>query len=233
MKNGLNIIEVSIDDVVPNTWNPNVQSEFVFEKNKKSLEDEGQVLPIVVREKDGKYEIIDGEHRWRSAQALDWKTVFVNNRGEISDAKAKLLGQKLNRINGVDDKSKLKDLYISLIEEDDVDKDEILSQLPVLDHEFDELMKEVETDWAEMPSSPKENSNSESKSIEEGDDDWSEIKIRVPTPIKEQFDDQMERFKKLLYPNDEPADVSPVMPFEAMVQVIAQTPDEHVMGGEL
>lgn len=224
----MKVIEVDINSVRPNTWNPNVQSEFVFEKNKKSLDDEKQLIPILVRENDG-LEIVDGEHRWRAAKELGWKKIAVNNLGKISDAKAILIGQKLNRISGTDDRSKLKDAYEIILIDKDYSREIILQQLPVLDHELDALMKEVDETWAEMPSSPKE----EKKDEESEDGEWAEVKLRVPIEIKEQFDEQMERFKKLLYPNDESKDVSPVMPFEAMIQVLAQTPDSHVMGGQL
>jgi len=227
MKVRMNLEELSIDEVFPNRWNPNQQSEFIFDKLVKSLDDEGEVLPILVREKDdGTYEIIDGEHRWKAAKRLGADKILVNNLGKMPDHKAQLLGQKINRTKGIDDAAKLKDLYGELLGE--LSKDDILSELPTSETEFDLILKDVPTDWMDMPGRDKKSSGPEG-----GDDEWVKLQLDIPSGIKEEFDRQMMRFKKLLYPNENPRNVSEVMPFEAMLQVIAQTPDEHVMGREL
>jgi len=62
---------VDIDSVEPNTWNPNVQSEFIYQKTRESLLEFGWVDPATIRERDdGSYEIIDGEHRWKIGREL-------------------------------------------------------------------------------------------------------------------------------------------------------------------
>lgn len=73
------IFEVSVDLIFPNPQQP--RQSF----NKKSLEElansireKGIIQPITVREKDGTYELIAGERRWRAAQLVSLDTVPVH-----------------------------------------------------------------------------------------------------------------------------------------------------------
>lgn len=225
MEPKLNIIYLKLDEVVPNPWNPNVQSEFMFEKNKRSMEKNGQVLPILVRKKGDSYEIIDGEHRWKSAKHLNWSEIAANDLGEMSDAKAKVLGQVINRVGGEDDPARLRDLYTGLL--DEVSREKLLEDLPTTELQFEEAIKDISTDWMDMPS------DSRKQKGERPPEDFVYLKLSLPKELKEQFESQLKRFKMLIYPDQDPKDVSPVMPFEAMLQVLAQTPDEHIMGAEL
>lgn len=218
MKNKINLQTARVALISPNKWNPNEQSDFMFDKQVDSLQDEGQLLPILVREVDGGFEIVDGEHRWRAAKQLGVEEMSINNLGQISDARAKIIGQRINRTTGLDNRSKLKDLYESLLEE--YSKDDVLSMLPTSEAEFDDIMKQLSNDWLNMPGRPKQDTDEEQ---------WESIELRVPAAIKKQFEDQVDRLKGLLYPGEPLKEVSIVMPFEAMLQVIAQTPDEHII----
>lgn len=69
--------ELAIDQLIPNDWNPNRQSDHDFELLLRSMEEDGFTQPIVALEVpvDGKHIIIDGEHRWRAAATLGIPTV--------------------------------------------------------------------------------------------------------------------------------------------------------------
>ncbi len=60
---------VPVDEIVPNPYQPrrNFTEEELFELA-ESIKSHGMLQPIVVREKDGRYEIIAGERRWRAAK---------------------------------------------------------------------------------------------------------------------------------------------------------------------
>jgi len=94
---------VPIDHVIPNRWNPNVQSDFMIEKGKKAVQEFGFLGAILVRETAGVYEIIDGEHRWRYLKELGSKEIPVESLGEISETNAKTLTILMNRLRGEDD----------------------------------------------------------------------------------------------------------------------------------
>ena len=60
---------VPVDEIVPNPYQPrrNFTEEELLELA-ESIKSHGMLQPIVVREKDGRYEIIAGERRWRAAR---------------------------------------------------------------------------------------------------------------------------------------------------------------------
>ena len=85
------IQKVSIEQVVPNDWNPKEASPQEMENIKKSLEINGYAQPILVREKDGGFEIIDGFHRFSALKELGYKELYIYNAGKISDEQAKAM----------------------------------------------------------------------------------------------------------------------------------------------
>lgn len=81
---------VDIKNVIPNDYNPKLnidddqENRKEFEKIKESLELAGQIQPLIVRElESGKYEIINGYHRWRAMQELGYKKIEIKNLGKI------------------------------------------------------------------------------------------------------------------------------------------------------
>lgn len=82
---------VNIEDIHPNDWNPNIQTEFIFQKAIDSIKKFGFVDPILVRQMPGYYEIIDGEHRLKACKELSWTKVQILNAGEVSKEDAQVL----------------------------------------------------------------------------------------------------------------------------------------------
>ncbi|OYT62419.1 hypothetical protein B6U67_04495 [Methanosarcinales archaeon ex4484_138] len=78
----LKIEYVPVGSIHPNEYNPNRQSEHDFELLVSSMQEDGFTQPIVCQQ-DGT--IVDGEHRWRAAQAIGMSeipVVFVNMTAE-------------------------------------------------------------------------------------------------------------------------------------------------------
>ncbi|MDQ2668629.1 MAG: ParB/RepB/Spo0J family partition protein [Gemmatimonadota bacterium] len=96
----LEIVDVDINTVVANQYNPNRQSEHDFELLCRSISEDGFTRPIVVR-KDT-LEIVDGEHRWRACKALGHTTIACVIV-EMTDAQARIATLKYNRIHGSED----------------------------------------------------------------------------------------------------------------------------------
>lgn len=83
---------VPIDEVHMNDWNPKVKRSEEYYKVRQSIEVNGQVMPVVVRNaksKDFKYEILDGEQRYTAMQELGFDDIWIVNLGDVSDAEAK------------------------------------------------------------------------------------------------------------------------------------------------
>ena len=95
--------KVNIVEVFPNAWNPNLQTDVMFKAEMDSISKHGFIDPILVREKDGIYEIIDGEHRWKACMELQYTEIIVESLGQIDDITAKTLTIEMNNLRGKDD----------------------------------------------------------------------------------------------------------------------------------
>ena len=138
---------VSVDDIYPNTWNPNKQSDFIYKKELESIRRFGFVAPLIVRKINEGYEIIDGEHRLRAAKELAMPEISINDLGEVSDAVAKQLTIILNETKGEPDRVELARLVAELSK--DIDLDDLKIALPYPEEEIDAMLKLADFDWSE------------------------------------------------------------------------------------
>ncbi len=68
--------KIQIKDIVPNRFQPRtVFSDEKIEELALTIRTHGIIQPIVVREVDGKFELIAGERRWRAVQTLGWDLI--------------------------------------------------------------------------------------------------------------------------------------------------------------
>jgi len=118
----LTVVEIGVERLTPNPWNPNRMAEAMRGKLKVYLQREGFVEPLVVRPFGDGYQIVGGFHRWEIARELGYDTVpcvVVN----IDDARAKVLTINLNEMKG----QSLPSLLASLIH--DLSKERTLEDL--------------------------------------------------------------------------------------------------------
>lgn len=76
----LDVQYITHDKIVPNTYNPNRQSEDEFELLKRSMTEDGFTQPIVCvqhEEQEGMFRIVDGEHRWRCSKELGYAEIPI------------------------------------------------------------------------------------------------------------------------------------------------------------
>lgn len=88
------VMEVSVDEVVPNPYQPRkVFSQVSLEELSNSIKTYGILQPITVRSKDDKYELIAGERRLRAAKLAGLETVpaIINNMDDETSAVLALL----------------------------------------------------------------------------------------------------------------------------------------------
>lgn len=86
----------SVDDIKPNEYNPNRQSEEEFELLLRSIEDDGFTQPVIVT---NDLTIVDGEHRWRAAMTLGMKKIPVV-MVDMSAEQARMSTIRHNRARG-------------------------------------------------------------------------------------------------------------------------------------
>lgn len=121
----LDVVYVRVEDIRPNAYNPNRQTDRDFELLLRSIEDNGFTVPIVLRQ--GTNVIVDGEHRWRAAQVLGMAEIPCVHVTQ-SDEQAMAATLSHNRARGTEDV----ELTAALLRD--------LQALGALDHVKDSLM---------------------------------------------------------------------------------------------
>src|SRR3954452_18861776 len=68
--------ELEVNAIVPNPLQPrsHINEEDLGELT-ASIEASGLLQPVVVRQRNGRYELIAGERRWRAVQRLGWPKI--------------------------------------------------------------------------------------------------------------------------------------------------------------
>ena len=148
----LNIQTIAIELIVPNNWNPkdsieeNEVNNQQYLQIKKGMEKFGYLSPILVREiEGGKYEIIDGFHRWLASKELGKKEMVVNNLKVVSDEIAKaltILAETGVEFNNVKEAELLKSIY-DLIP----DYERMSELLPYTPEVIENKIQLIEHDW--------------------------------------------------------------------------------------
>jgi ParB/RepB/Spo0J family partition protein len=102
----IEITYIKVGDLIPNPWNPNRMDDDMLRKEVESIREFGFVDPITVRMYGAKWQIIDGEHRWKGAQivGLDSIPCIVL---DVDDEIAEQLTIVLNDLRGKPNEEKL------------------------------------------------------------------------------------------------------------------------------
>ena len=90
---------VATESVSPNPWNPNVVSDETMLQLVANVKRVGLTMPILVREVEGGYEVVDGEHRLKAAMAAELEMVPVVVV-KMTDAEAKAQTVAMNKLRG-------------------------------------------------------------------------------------------------------------------------------------
>lgn len=181
--------EVAVADVFPNPWNVNSMAPADFEKLKASIERYGLPFPVVVRphpwEQD-KWQIVDGEHRWRACGELGWTSLTVTIV-DYDDETAQEAGIVLNGLHGAPDETKLGSLLRSLAKKRD--EVELRQVMPFDRSRFDELMGELTSaDYGRIE-------KMQSKTSEDRPAAYVERVFRMPREVAEVVDEAVGKIK--------------------------------------
>lgn len=176
---------VPIGAVHPNPWNPNHMEEREFEAQVESITTYGFIDPITVRphpDRDGEYQIIDGEHRHRAALRLGHDQVPVIVL-PLTDAQAKKLTAIFIETKGKADTVQLGQLLRELAM--DMDVDALRIGLPFTPVEVQDLISAADFDWdAIQPALPPSEDEAEER-------EWETLHFRVPSSVARVVDDAL------------------------------------------
>lgn len=90
---------ISINQIAPNAYNPNIVSGDIMAKLRAEIAQKGLCEPIIVRSRGDGYEIVDGYHRWQICRDLGFKDVPCVVQ-DYSDTEAKIKTLQLNYMRG-------------------------------------------------------------------------------------------------------------------------------------
>lgn len=185
-------LEIDIIDIELNPWNPNRTTETQQKAIGESLGWVGQVLEILVRphpEKEGKYQVIDGEHRLAELDKAGKQLVFVNCLHGLSDADAKKLTIIMNETRGSADKIELAQLLADINANYTAEglSDMMGVGLPYDPKELDELIKLAGTDWDSFGGN--EEGDNDSDREFESQEEWKMLTIKMPVESFEILED--------------------------------------------
>ncbi|MDP3939891.1 MAG: ParB/RepB/Spo0J family partition protein [Deltaproteobacteria bacterium] len=138
MKN-LEILQIPIEKLEPNPWNPNRLSEELQHKLREYLRREGLVEPLVVRPKGDNYEILGGYHRWKICREELGYTTVPCVVVELDDRRAKVLSLNLNELKG----QPAPDLLAALIHDlnRELSLEDLSTQLPYSQTDLREVLE--------------------------------------------------------------------------------------------
>jgi hypothetical protein len=188
---------VDLDLLDKNTWNPNVMGDEMFSKAVESIHRFGFVDPVTVRELGGRFEIVDGEHRWRAAMGHSGSCIKVKGRyvehiglrqiaiaslGTIDDASARQLTIVLNETRGEYDPRKMGEVLTSLVAGESMPA--LLELLPFTPDRFAELAELPRVNWNDL--SPR-------VAAPVRDKKWVERVYRLPTDVATKLDEAITR----------------------------------------
>lgn len=106
---------VPIDQLEPNSWNPQAEDEATFNRLREEIRKVGYIEPVkVVPLENGKLRIIGGEHGWRAAMAEgleDIPVIILTDSKWKDEDLQKFVTVRLNVIHGKMDVEKFAKLY--------------------------------------------------------------------------------------------------------------------------
>lgn len=130
---------ISVELLYPNNWNPNRMSQTIYQKEVESIRRFGMIDPVLAREQgEGKYQIIDGEHRWRACKELGYKEVPCVVI-DVDEPTAKRLTITMNELRGDADPILLSEMLADLKME--VDVADLLSTMPFSEEQFENILE--------------------------------------------------------------------------------------------
>ncbi len=137
--NALEVVELPVEKLNPNPWNPNRMAPEMYHKLLEYLRREGLVEPLVVRPRGEAYEILGGYHRWKICrEELGYESVPCVVV-DLDDQRAKVLSVNLNELKG----QSLPELLAQLIHDlsREVSLDDLATQLPYSSAELTDVLE--------------------------------------------------------------------------------------------
>jgi len=176
------IVNIPIDQLLPAEWNYKLPAtEEQLKKLSRSIKHDGSAGVLAVREVDGGYEVMDGNHRLQVIQEQGWEEVPCENFGIISKAEAITIARRRNWQWFPDDVIILSELIA----------DVVIPEIPIVD--LAQFMPDDEAELRAMADLAQDfdwdiDEHTE-KNTKEYERNYIGITFAVPTKHAERFED--------------------------------------------
>lgn len=225
---------IPVSKLVEAPWNykkdEDEKSKELMEKLKKNLTKNGQIENLIIRlgKTKGTFEVVNGNHRLKALRALKIKTAVCFDLGKISVDDAKRIAVETNETKFDSDPIKLAELISNIAKKFDLD--DLISTLPMSREDIDNYTKMLSFDWSQLDNVAQPEEGGDNPPGMSGDDgEWMTVEFRLPVAVGELFEAQVDRIKRLLYPEKELDKISPVMAIECITAFIDLTPDDQLV----
>lgn len=139
-------VKLNINTLVKADWNYKQENEFLQEKLVNNIKKNGQIENLIVRDiSNGRFEVVNGNHRYDALKELGIESVQVFNLGTISDKDAKRIAIETNESKFESDEIELSELLKELADTTPI-KD-MLDTMPFTEVELTGLIDQTNFDW--------------------------------------------------------------------------------------
>ena len=106
------VVYLDIQKLRANEWNPNTQTESVFNALTENIQEIGMTEPVMVKpEEDGTYLIVSGHHRWEACKVLGMEEIPAYVMDDFDEDAAKFQTVRMNMLKGKLDPVKFTKLF--------------------------------------------------------------------------------------------------------------------------
>jgi hypothetical protein len=208
MTNETQIVELPIESLIKADWNYKTEgTPEQIAKLAESIRHDKSAGVIAVREMpEGKFEVIDGNHRLDAILQVGWTKVPCENFGSITIAQAVIIARRRNHKWFEDDTLKYAELFRDKVLPE-ISIEELEKFMPDTKEEMESLSKLLDFDWSQF----------KKKSDEQGTGDGfdSEIKLKVSKETFEIWQKWLQRVKEV-FEYDTPSKAFEIAIAEAM-----------------
>ncbi len=221
-----NWLLVPLDKIVMSSRNYKDKDDFMQERLETSIKRIGQVENIQVRELEtGFFEIVNGNHRYEAFKNMGQKKVIVYNHGKISESEAERRAIETNetkfKANMVKLAGMIKDMQL------DIPAADLALTMPFKEAEFINMQNLLDFNWSSQKSEGNNDTlNKDAVSGEENLNANRTVILKLHVDIAEGLEYQMQRVKKLLFPDNLPEHVADSAAIQAIVSVLTHVSDK-------
>lgn len=211
---------IPLASLVMAPWNYKTDDDHLQSKLVANIKKNGQVENLLVRSlKDGKFEVVNGNHRFKALRELGYKKVLVCDLSPMSEEEAKRIALETNETRFESDPLMLAQLVNSVGDS----FADFTETAPFTDEQFEnfEHMIEIEHPEEQEDQAPKGNRTKTVLSV--GGEAFKIVKLELSTECADRFIQQLERLRQVAGEES-----SHDLPIEVICSILEDMDDEKL-----